>query len=198
MRDLTQVVRFESGHKALKEAVGGMMVGAMKWLALCAVALLAAASEPAVNRAELVKIQTVYLLPMANGFDQYLANQLTALGVYRVTTDPTRADAFFTDRVGAEFEERVAELLPETKKPEPEKKKSDADSVGVDAVTAPPPVSRSFGRGRGNLYLVARETRFVLWSTFGRAKDTQPKHMDDLAGKLVLRLKREISEPSKP
>lgn len=177
----------------------------MKCLALVAVATLVMAAGEPVNRAELVKVHTVYLLPMANGLDQYLANWLTAFGIYRVTTDPARADAFFTDRVGAEFEGRVAELLPDTKKAPVEKAKQDADAdsasnspaAAVTGTTAAP-AARSFGGGRGNIYLVGRESRLILWSTFGRPKDTRPKQMDGLAEKVILRLKRAMTEPQKP
>lgn len=176
----------------------------MKRLALFAVAMLMVAGDPPVNRTELVKIQTVYLLPMANGMDQYLANWLTSLGVYRVTTDPAKADAFFTDRVGADFEARITELLPAPKKETPQKEKpkqekpeSDADLFAASAAPVEPPAARSFGGGRGNIYLVARESRMVLWSTFGRPKDTRPKHMDSLAEKVILRLKRAMAPPAK-
>jgi len=48
-------------------------------------------------------VQAVYLLPMAGGLDQYLANRLTSAGVFRVVTDPKMADAIFTDQLGAGF-----------------------------------------------------------------------------------------------
>ena len=45
-------------------------------------------------------IKTVYLLPMTNGFDQYLAIRLTTGVVLQVVTDPEKADAILTDRIG--------------------------------------------------------------------------------------------------
>ena len=56
-------------------------------------------------------VQTVYLLPMANGLDQYVANRLAASGVFHVTTDPKKADAIFTDKLGEACEQRLDSLL---------------------------------------------------------------------------------------
>ena len=41
--------------------------------------------------------QRVYILAMGSGMDQYLANQLTTIGVFEVVTDPQKADAIVTD-----------------------------------------------------------------------------------------------------
>ena len=35
----------------------------------------------------------MYLLPMPNGLDQYLANRLTKVAFFQVVTDPKTADA---------------------------------------------------------------------------------------------------------
>ena len=65
--------------------------------------LSAAAQAPAVH--------AVYLFTMTNGMDQYLASRLTSEGVFQVVTDPTRAQAVFTDRLGEGFEQHMAELF---------------------------------------------------------------------------------------
>src|SRR5688500_2540843 len=109
--------------------------------------------------AEPTQIRSVYLLPMVNGFDQYLANQLTKLGPYYVVTDPLRADAVFTERLGEAFEVRFNELfpVPEPVAVKPEKKKDDKNSdteepakqeVKDQGRGVPP---SSFGRGKGTL-----------------------------------------------
>src|SRR5215831_4514427 len=71
--------------------------------------------------------KTVYLLPMGNGLDQYLADRLTREGLYTVVTDPTKADAIFTDRIGQSFEQAMKELY----QPPPED--SEADKFGTHA-----------------------------------------------------------------
>ena len=55
------------------------------------------------ERAGLRQVQSVYLLPMGYGLDQYLANRLTAEGVFEVVTDPT---------VVADLVRQAMELLP--------------------------------------------------------------------------------------
>ena len=71
---------------------------------------LALAAPP---KAELAQVHKVYLLPMTNGMEQYLANRLTGLGVFQVVTDPKKADAIFTDRIGEAFEAKQTEWFPE-------------------------------------------------------------------------------------
>src|SRR5438128_11988597 len=105
----------------------------MKRLLLCS--LLACLSLGA----NISQVQSVYLLPMAGGLDQFLANRLT--GVFRVVTDPKLADAVFTDRLGEPFEQKLAELYP----------KPDAEDTEKDD-KATPAVS-SFGRGRGTVFM---------------------------------------------
>jgi hypothetical protein len=72
-----------------------------------------AAALAAPPNAELAQVHKVYLLPMSNGMDQYLANWLTKLGIFQVVTDPKKADAIFTDHLGEAFEGRQAELFPQ-------------------------------------------------------------------------------------
>jgi len=62
-----------------------------------------------------LRVKTVYLMPMASGMDQYLANELTRAHVFQVVTDPARADAIFTDHLGAGFEAGLKNMYPEFK-----------------------------------------------------------------------------------
>ena len=80
-------------------------------------------------KTELMQVHKVYLLPMTNGMEQYLANRLTGLGVFQVVTDPQKADAVFTDGIGAAFESRQAEMFPQR----PAKQ-----AIGENASAAPP------------------------------------------------------------
>src|SRR5947209_10650929 len=73
-------------------------------LALLAVFALGAANP------QLLNVHTVYILPMAAGMDQYLANRLTDRAVLQVVSDPQRADAVFTDHLGQSFEEKLNQL----------------------------------------------------------------------------------------
>ena len=66
--------------------------------------------------------QSVYIMKMGNGFDQYLANNLTQEKLMRVVTDPQKADFILTDRLGESFEAKLGELYPPEKPVVAEKK----------------------------------------------------------------------------
>ena len=70
----------------------------------------ALAMSMAGSAAGLSDVKTVYLMPMSNGLDQYLAVQLTTGAVLQVVVDPQRADAVLTDHLGESFEQSLAEL----------------------------------------------------------------------------------------
>jgi hypothetical protein len=71
--------------------------------------------------ADLASVHSVYLLPMARGMDQYLANQLTNEHVFRVVTDPKLADAVFTDHISEAFQAELEDFSPAPKPPAPAK-----------------------------------------------------------------------------
>ena len=172
----------------------------MKWfwtLGLALAALAAAAVNP-----QLKQVNTVYILAMGNAEDQYLANQLTTAGVFQVVTDPKKADAILTDRVGKPFEQTLDELYPPPPPPEPPKKEDDSDAKtkdqpkrGADLTGGGPNrvTSSSFSRGKGNFFLVDRKSRMVLWSVYEPAKDTTPGALTKVAAKVVKRLQADLS-----
>jgi hypothetical protein len=159
-----------------------MMVGVMKWIAL----LLC--SFPAL--AGLTDVKSVYLLPMTHGMDQYLANHLVKAGVYQVVTDPKRADAVFTDRLGDALETRLKEFYPEPKPEEGKKAEAQDSSSGpaskdvTEYAGAPTRVS-SFSASKGNLFLVDVKSRAVLWSIHARPKHNTPAELDKTAAHVV-------------
>lgn len=156
---------------------------------------------------QLPQVRSVYLFPMANGLDQYLANRLTNLAVFQVVIDPKKADAVLSDRLGETFETRLDELYSEpAAKPAPEKGQKPADAAKPDDNAAaatpamnlnvpPPPVS-SFGRGKGNIFLVDAHGRSVLWSTYERPRSALPEELDRTAGRIVARLKHDLDRTS--
>ena len=125
-------------------------------------------------------VQTVYLLPMANGLDQYVANRLAASGVFQVTTDPKKADAIFTDKLGEAFEQRLDSLI------RPPAEKSSKESKAEER--AAPRVS-TFSRSKGTMFLVDGATRAVLWSIYEPPKNTSPGELDRTAQRIVSSLK---------
>ncbi len=122
-------------------------------------------------------IKTVYLLPMAGGLDQYLANRLTTSGAFQVVTDPQKADAIFTDRLGSSFEEQFNNLFTP-------KKVSDGKLENDTSA----PVGQSVSRAKGSVFLVDRNSRVVVWSTYVVAKSTRPNDVNDAAAKIVSEL----------
>lgn len=136
---------------------------------------------------QLKQVNTVYILGMTGGMDQYLANQLTEMGVYQVVTDPQKADAVITDRLGEAFESKLKELYPQRSATQSDDKKSAGDAAGLGRVT-------SAGRGRGNFFIVDRKSGAVLWSIYEEPKGTTPEELTKTARKVVRRLKSDLAE----
>jgi hypothetical protein len=177
-----------------------------------ALALLAAPVPAAINQ-QLKQVTTVYILGMSGGMDQYLADRLTRTGVFQVVTDPQKADAIITDRLGEPFEAKLKELYPPPPPPPPptppapakdEKADKDSKLVVVEKTTKDDKdkledsggVARvgSFNRGRGNIFIVDRKSRNVVWSTYERPKDTTPGELSKTAERVVKRLKDDLSD----
>jgi hypothetical protein len=178
----------------------------------CALVLLAASVPAAVNQ-QLKQVNTVYILGMSGGMDQYLANRLTNMGVFQVVTDPQKADAIITDRLGEQFEAKLNELYPPPAPPpappapakDAKDAKDDKDSKTATTdktvkddkdKTDPGTVTRvgSFNRGRGNIFIVDRKSKNVVWSTYDRPKDTTPGELSKTAERVVKRLKDDLSD----
>ncbi len=161
------------------------------------------------DRAGLTQVQTVYLMPMGYGLDQYLANRLTSESVFNVVTDPKQADAVLTDQLGAGFERRFEEMFrrPEPVAPPPaaatdaktgplpekKEKEMDAEAIAQLKLTSGQPPISSFSRGKGNIFLVDIKTRQVLWSLYERPKKILPDELDRTSGRIVLRLKKDLA-----
>ncbi len=174
------------------------------------VAALWLCTAPGIAQSELAAIRNVYLLPMASGLDQYLANQLTVKGVFRVVTDPRKADAVFTDQIGPAFELQLRELYPH--KPEAEKRAEAGEApeeTGAEAQAAAEaeaaaaearrtreesrPLVSSFRRGKGNVFLVDVRSRHVVWSTYLPPKNYSSKQLNAAAAKIVAALQKAVS-----
>ena len=178
----------------------------------CALALLAASVPAAVNQ-QLKQVNTVYILGMSSGMDQYLANRLTRMGVFQVVTDPQKADAIITDRLGEPFEAKLKELYPPPPPPAPPAEtkpvKDDKDSKTAtnslpvkddkdkkDKMEDGGTATRvgGFNRGRGNIFIVDRKSRNVIWSIYERPKDSTPGELSKTAERVVKRLKDDLSD----
>jgi hypothetical protein len=139
----------------------------------------------AVSAAGLSDAKTVYLMPMSNGLDQYLAVQLTTGAVLQVVIDPQRADAVLTDHLGESFEQSLAELY-NTKPQTTDTDKAD-EGGGTFARSG-----MQGQRGRGNVFLVNPKTHDVLWSFYEFPKDKTPGGMKRTAGRIAAKLAQSI------
>lgn len=189
----------------------------MKWFALLALSTGLAFAAGIGSRpdfsAELSQVHAVYILPMNRGMDQYLADHLARLGNFTVVADPKKADTILTDKIGEDFEKQLDTLYPPPKPPKPKvtEKAKDKDakdskdaadskdetkdqSQDIDVGASTPPTS-SWGHGRGNYFLVNRATRKVIWSCFLPPKNGTPRVLDQTAGKITARLKRDMQPP---
>lgn len=165
--------------------------------------LLLACSGVALYGAELERVHAVYVLPMSRGLDQYLANRLTNEHLFQVVTDPKRADAIFTDRIGESFEDKLTDILPS---PEPVAKppaNPPADvpdeqphtrSLPTETVNklANPATTSTIARAKGTIFLVDPKSHEVLWSAFQPPKNSSNTEMDRTASDIVSRLKRAL------
>ena len=158
---------------------------------------------------DVANVRSVYLLPMAQGMDQYLANWLTQDRVFRVVTDPKRADAVFTDRIGQSFEDKLADLIgspdpanpPASAKADAPKKDSSAKDEsrqeGSGAFTAANKLpdlaaNSTFGRGKGTVFLVDPKSHRVLWSAYRPPRGSGSDELNRTASAIVSRLKRDL------
>jgi len=136
---------------------------------------------------ELSTVRNVYLLPMGSGLDQYIANHLTNSDAFQVVTDPDRADAIITEQIGPGFEERLEELYPPPPPEETDSESSD-DAAALIVQDTGRPTTSSFSRGKGNVFLVGRESRQVIWSTYNLPKNSSSKQLNTTARHIVNQL----------
>jgi hypothetical protein len=193
-----------------------MMVNAMRWTALLFFPVLLGAAEIGGSQ-----VNKVYILPMAHGLDQHIANRLTRDRVVEIVADASHADALLTDRLGGSLEYQLEKLHPTPKAPgedadnesdkdssdqadKPDKDKDDVKTADKSDSTAKPRVPRlmpesgpprlsTFGGGRGTLFLVDAHSRAVLWSVYERPKRTSPDELDRTAKRVVDRLKKDLA-----
>jgi hypothetical protein len=150
----------------------------MKCKAIVWAALAAAVS---VAGGDVTGASAVYIMPMSNGLDQFLALRITTGGVMQVVTDPMKADVVLTDRVGSGFDEKWNELYPPPKPPKSDDKDSKKDKDKDDVYSIQRGASQPSTRSRGAIFLIERSTRNVLWSTYVRPKTSAPDDMNHTA-----------------
>src|ERR1017187_6959675 len=175
-------------------------MGSMKRLVLlfcCSAAMLCAA--------DLASVHTVYLVKMAKGLDQFLANRLISDHVFQIVTDPKLADAVFTDQLGEGFQMRLEEFspTPESDKPAPppkaDKTADEPNALLGDTVNklSNPESRSSFGENKGTGFLVGAKSRHVVWSMYQPPKGSTSKQMVRTANDIVSRIKNDLNPKGK-
>jgi hypothetical protein len=160
--------------------------------------LLLAILGLAASAADVATVSNVYIMPMAGGMDQYLALRMTTGSVMQVVTDPQKADVIMTDRIGGGFDEKWKELYPEkppaAKDDKGKDDKSKDKNDDKDIYTVQRGASQPISRGRGAYFLIDRQTRNVIWSTYARPKSNDPNDVNHTADQIV----KELAKARKP
>jgi len=125
-------------------------------------------------------VKNVYLLPMPAGLEQYIALQLTQRNVLQVVTDPKKADVVLTDRIGADFEQRLDELFATHD--------GKVDSGKAGDSTFNNQHMRPLSRSHGAVFLVDRHTGDVIWSTSEMPKSSDAADLKRSADHIAARL----------
>jgi hypothetical protein len=152
------------------------------------VATIAIGAAVAAANPGLTEVKTVYLLPMSNSLDQYLANMLTRSGLLQVVTDPQKADAIFTDKIGQPFQDKMDELYPPAEQPKAE----DDNGESKDPWGQPIQKLSTVSKGRGTVFLVDRQNRNVIWSIYSPVGGTQPNDVNRRATDITKKLQKDL------
>jgi hypothetical protein len=115
--------------------------------------------------AQVLGVHSVYVLPMAGGLDQYLAERLIQDHVMQVVVNPKAADAVLTDRLGASFEQQLDKIHPLAKADKADGDKKDSDSHS----------SFRSGLAQGTIFLVDTKSRRVIWSDYEKPSRGGPE-----------------------
>jgi hypothetical protein len=142
--------------------------------------------------AQIAPDQLVYVMPMAGGLDQHLADWITREHVMQVTTDLNAADTVLTDRLGEAFERRLADMRKP--KADPASGKDDKDLSKSAGATTHNPFRSS--APMGTMFLVDLKTGKVLWSDHEKPRTTSDSGMDREARRIVKKL-QQTSTPTK-
>jgi len=143
---------------------------------------------------ELSAVGTVYLLPMSSSLEQYIANHLTRDGVLQVVTDPAQADAILTGEIGPGFEQKLDELYPPPPNETDATTEDDAGTTELVLQNTGRPAVSSFARGRGNVFLVGRQSGQVLWSFYHLPKNSTSKQLNRAANRIVDELRKTLGQ----
>jgi hypothetical protein len=131
---------------------------------------------------ELEKVQSIYILPMSGGMDQFLANRITRFGKIQIVADPLSADTILTDRIGVSFEKRLDLIYGLSDKM---KAKKEAEAAEEKAAAAPPVDEKPVDDKETPREKAARERTEKAAAS---AKDKAAKDKEDSENEQVMRV----------
>lgn len=153
----------------------------------------------AAEASQLQNIGKVYLWPMSNAFDQYLAQQITAEGVFEIVVDPKLAGTVMTEKIDNTFLQALDELFPPgegaSKKEKAEEKAKGGDSLEGD-FRMRRPGNHPKAAPRGTLFLVDVASRKVIWSTYLKEFAADPNELHKQARAVAEKLKDQVKPGS--
>jgi hypothetical protein len=155
--------------------------------------LLLSCSGALLSGMDLQGVRAVYVMPMSHAMDQFLANRLAEEHIFQVVSDPKRADAIFTDRIGDALNSALDEIAPAPKPSDAQSKDGGKEQPRTTKLDNPA-LSSTFGRGKGTFFLVDAKSRSVLWSTFAAPGSSDASHLDRTASDIVSRLTRDLKK----
>jgi hypothetical protein len=165
-----------------------------------AVLILAASFRlSAADNSQLQNIGKVYLWPMTNAFDQYLAQQITAEGVFEIVVDPKLAGTVMTEKIDNTFLQALDELFPPADEVS-KKEKADEKSKSSDGLQGDFQNRRAGNHPkaapRGTLFLVDIASRKVIWSTYLKDFAPDQNELHKQAREVVAKLKDQVKPGS--
>jgi hypothetical protein len=153
----------------------------------------------AAETTQLQNVGRVYLWPMTNAFDQYLAQQMTAEGVFEIVVDPKLAGTVMTEKIDNTFLQALDELFPPgdaaSRKEKAEEKGKGADSLEGD-FRMRRAANHPRAAPRGTLFLVDVASRKVIWSTYLKEFAADPNELHKQARGVVEKLKEQTKPGS--
>jgi hypothetical protein len=157
--------------------------------------LLLSCSGALLFGADSLAVHSVYVMPMSQGMDQFLANRLAGEHTFQVVSDPKLADAVLTDRIGAALNSSLDEIAPIAQPAAEGKEDKDAKKqpLAMNKLDNPS-LTSTFGRGKGTFFLVNAKSREVLWSTFELPKNSTASQLDRTASDIVSRLMHDLKK----
>jgi hypothetical protein len=151
----------------------------MKTHTLILIAALSCAPKVVADSRLSPRFRTVYVLEMANGLDQHLANHLTASRAMWVVLDPAAADAVLTESLDDSFWSWLARNYP----PVP----GTQQSGGLGSASRREPSANP--RHPGMVFLVDPRTHVVIWSIWDKPKSAAPAELEHTADHIAKQLK---------